>query len=248
MKSFQRDFRYSKARQTSVNSNAVSVLQGGAFFGCFLIWPVTARIGRRLSLVLSSIVFCAGTIVQVINTHSLAAFFVGRVVSGVGVGAATVLVPMYSAEMAPKDIRGKLGACFQLFFATGVMVAYWVDYGVSKGVSSDSSAQWQIPVGLQLVPAGVLFLGMFAVKESARWLAKMGRNEEALESLRWIRGGEDTPELRIEFNEIIAGVEEEARVLEGFSLKELLLPANRYRVFIAITIQLCAQLSGTIHI
>ena len=62
---------------------------------------------------------------QVVNTHSLPVFYVGRVISGLGVGAATVLVPMFSAEMAPKEIRGRLGSCFQLFFAGGVCVSYW---------------------------------------------------------------------------------------------------------------------------
>jgi MFS family permease len=78
-----------------------------------------------MSIVLSSLVFCLGAILQVINTHSIGAFYAGRVISGFGVGAATVLVPMFSAEMAPKHIRGQLGSFFQLFFALGVCVSYW---------------------------------------------------------------------------------------------------------------------------
>jgi sugar porter (SP) family MFS transporter len=150
---------------------------------------------------------------------------------------------MYSAEMAPKEIRGKLGACFQLFFATGVMVAYWVTYAVSVDQPSVTK-QWQIPLGLQLLPSSLLFIGMCTVKESARWLAKKGRTEAARESLKWVRGGDETEELQTEFDEILAGIEEEARIKENFTPRELLLPANRYRIFIAITIQLCAQLTG----
>jgi MFS family permease len=122
---FEKDFRYTKAQATNINSNCVSILQAGAFFGCFLIWPIAARFGRRLSIVLSSLVFCLGGILQVVNTHSIGAFYAGRVISGFGVGAATVLVPMFSAEMAPKNMRGQLGSCFQLFFALGVCVSYW---------------------------------------------------------------------------------------------------------------------------
>jgi MFS family permease len=125
LSAFESDFRYTKSEATSINSNYVSILQAGAFFGCFLIWPITARYGRRLSLVCSSLVFCVGGILQVINTHSLGVFYAGRVISGLGVGAATVLVPMFSAEMAPKNMRGQLGSCFQLFFALGVCVSYW---------------------------------------------------------------------------------------------------------------------------
>jgi MFS family permease len=122
---FERDFRYTKAQATNINSNCVSILQAGAFFGCFLIWPITAHFGRRWSIVLSSLIFCLGGILQVVNTHSIGAFYAGRVISGFGVGAATVLVPMFSAEMAPKNMRGQLGSCFQLFFALGVCVSYW---------------------------------------------------------------------------------------------------------------------------
>ncbi|KAJ5993845.1 MFS sugar transporter [Penicillium sp. IBT 35674x] len=244
--SFQEDFGYShytKAQKTTVNSNAVSILQGGAFFGCFLISPVASYLGRRTGLIISSLVFTLGTILQVINTHTLGTFYAGRVVAGLGIGAATVLIPMFAAEMSPKEFRGRLGACFQLFFALGVMIAYWTTYAVSKDQASGTS-QWQTALGLQLLGSTLLLVGMCTVKESARWLASKGRLEKARESLKWVRGGEETEELEQEFQEILAGIEEEARVKENLTFKELLLPANRYRLFIAITIQLSAQLTG----
>ena len=242
--SFQRDFGYTKKEKTQINSNCVSILQAGAFFGCFAVWPVASRFGRKWAFITASIVFCIGAIVQTINTHSIGAFYAGRVISGLGTGAATVLVPMFSAEMAPKEIRGALGSCFQLFFATGVCISYWVTYAASSGLSKEKSIQWQVPVGLQLVPGALMGLGMLLVKESTRWLAKKGRNEESFESLVWVRGGEDTPEVRAEFSEILAGVELEIRQSEGLTWKELLLPSNRLRIFIAVTLQLCQQLTG----
>jgi MFS family permease len=69
LKSFQRDFGYSKKEKTQVNSNCVSILQAGAFFGCFAIWPITSWFGRRWALVISSLVFCIGAILQVINRY-----------------------------------------------------------------------------------------------------------------------------------------------------------------------------------
>ena len=150
---------------------------------------------------------------------------------------------MYSAEMSPKEFRGRLGACFQLFFALGVMIAYWTTYAVSKD-QSVGTHQWQTALGLQLLGSTLLLVGMCTVKESARWLASKGKLEKARESLKWVRGGEETEELQQEFDEILAGIEEEARIKENLTFKELFLPSNRYRFFIAVTIQLCAQLTG----
>jgi MFS family permease len=79
--SFQRDFGYSKQQKTQVNSNCVSILQAGAFFGCFAIWPITGWLGRRWALVISSIVFCIGAIMQVINRY---AFFSPKILSRYG--------------------------------------------------------------------------------------------------------------------------------------------------------------------
>ena len=104
---------------------------------------------------------------------------------------------MYSAEMAPKQMRGQLGSMFQFFFTCGVMTSYWVDYGVSQHIAP-STKQWQIPIGLQLIPGGILGLGMLLCKESTRWLAKRGQTEEALKSLIWVRGG-DSKEVREEY-------------------------------------------------
>ena len=199
------------------------------------MWPFTARFGRRWAIVLASVIFNIGAILQLIKGHGIGTWYAGRTISGIGVGIATVIIPMFSAEMAPAHIRGRLGSCFQFFFTLGVMVSYWVDYGVGSHMAP-SSTQWRIPVGLQLVPGGILGLGMLLTKESARWLAKRGRHEEAVKSLAWVRGV-DEADVQVEYGDILAGIAEEERSTEGVTWKEYLLPANRYRVFIAITIQ-----------
>ncbi|KAB8072248.1 hypothetical protein BDV29DRAFT_196976 [Aspergillus leporis] len=178
--SFQRDFRYGDSQRKTINSNAVSILQASAFFGCFFTMPIASKLGRLSGLILSALVFTVGTILQVMNAHTLGAFYAGKVIAGVGIGAATTLIPMFSAEMAPKEIRGRLGACLV------------------------------IALGLQLLPSTLLLVGMCTK----------------------------------EFDEILAGIEEESRIKGNFTIRELLLPVNRYRLFIAFTIQLCAQLTG----
>jgi hypothetical protein len=78
--------------------------------------------------------------------------------------------------------------------------------------------QWQIPIGLQIIPAGLLALGTFTLKESTRWLTKKGRHDEAWESLKWIRADESQVTVE-EMEEIRVGVELEQRATEGFQIK-----------------------------
>lgn len=239
--SFQDDYGYAKAGATRTNSLSVGLQQLGAFVACFLAWPLTDYLGRKKALMISSLVFCVGALVQTINTHSLSAFYVARVVAGLGLGTATVVVPMFSSEMTPKEIRGQIGSFFQWFFTFGIFTSYWVDYGVALGPSN--SRQWQIPIGLQLVPGALLGLGMLTLKESTRWLTKKGRHDEALESLKWIRA-DDSQAVLDEMEDIRLGVEMEARATEGFRPRELLQGDNFKRVFAAFAIFAAQQATG----
>ena len=116
LSSFENDYRYKTGSATRTNSLSVGLQQLGAFVACFLAWPMTDYLGRRKSLMIASLVFCIGAAIQTINTHSLAAFYVARVIAGIGLGISTVVVPTFSSEMAPKDLRGRIGSFFQWFY------------------------------------------------------------------------------------------------------------------------------------
>lgn len=92
-----------------------------------------------------------------------------------------------------------------------------MDYGVVH-IPNEPTMQWQIPIGLQMAPAAMLFLGTLTLKESTRWLTKQGRHEEAWESLKWIRA-DDSQAVADEMEEIRLGVEAEVQETEGFRLK-----------------------------
>ncbi|KAF2157952.1 MFS sugar transporter-like protein [Myriangium duriaei CBS 260.36] len=242
--SFERDFHYTAKQSTRISSLAVSLQQLGAFVACFAIWPITHRYGRRPAIVASSIVFCLGALLQTINTHSLAVFYVFRVVAGLGLGASSVTVPMYSSEMSPRQLRGQIGSFYQLFYTFGVFTSYWVNYGVAQDIPKTQSRQWQIPVGLQLIPAALLGLGVFTLKESTRWLTLQGRHDEAWQSLCWIRAS-DGPAVEGEMEEIRAGVAYEQSAREGFQLKELItVPDHLKRVIGASAMFIAQQATG----
>lgn len=240
MKAYQRDFGYTD--HTTVSAVMVSLQNVGAFLAAVAIFPLSERYGRKSTIQIACLVFIAGVILQVVPSHSLVCFYMGRFVSGLGLGAATAVVPSYNAEQAPKEIRGKLGSGMQLLFAAGVLVSYWIDYATVHDMEV-SSAQWQIPVGLQMVPAAFLAIGLFWQKESIRWLAKKGRTEEAWEALAWMRA-DIGDHVKAEFHEIQTGITEEVRASEGFKKRELLEPANRYRLGLAVGVFLGQQCTG----
>lgn len=243
MASYEQSFHYTAKQSTRVSSLAVGIQQAGAFVGCFIIWPLTAWLGRRLALTICSLVFCIGVIIQTVDTHSLSAFYVGRVIAGLGLGGATVVVPMFSSEMTPKNIRGQVGSFFQLFFTLGIFTSYWIDWGVSRDFKKPVPKQWQIPIGLQLVPGALLGIGMLTLKESTRWLTKKGRHDEAWESLAWIRA-DRSAETQAEMEEIQTGVAIEERATAGFRFVELLEPDNFKRISLAFAVFTAQQATG----
>ena len=187
MQAYKDDFGYKD--QTTVSAVMVSLQNAGAFIAALGVFPFSEKFGRKPTVMGACAIFCVGVVLQVVPSHSLVCFYIGRVVSGLGLGASTAVVPSYNAEMAPKEIRGKLGSGMQWLFALGVMISYWVDYGTVQGLPV-SSRQWQIPVGLQIIPAAVLGLGLLTQRESVRWLVKKGRDEEAWDNLCWIRAND----------------------------------------------------------
>lgn len=210
--------------------------------GCFAIWPLTNRLGRRIALMVCSFIFCIGVVLQVINTGSLPCFYVGRVVSGIGLGGSSAVIPIYMSEMSPKDIRGRLGSCYQLAFTIGIFWSYWVDYGVKS--MSASPAQWQIPIGLQFIPAAFMGLGMLTLSESVRWLLSHDREASAWKSLTWVRASA-SEKVEAEFDEMKLGLEEERRATANFQLSELFERHNAHSILIGFTLFLAQQSTGS---
>jgi hypothetical protein len=120
-----------------------------------------------------------------------------------------------------------------------------LNQGVSKNTSlAGTSREWQIPVGLQLVSGGILFIGTFTLPESIRWLLTMNRTDDAWKSIVWIRGG-DGEKTRAEFTETQLGLQAERAERENFSIRELWEPANRLRFFVGPTMFIFQNATGS---
>ena len=111
LKSFEHDFNYTASSKTRVSSLAVALQQLGAFVACFAIWPVTHRLGRKWALVACAAIFCVGVVLETVRSRSIAVFYAGRVVCGLGIGGSATVIPIYLGEMSPKESRARLGSC-----------------------------------------------------------------------------------------------------------------------------------------
>jgi sugar porter (SP) family MFS transporter len=150
----------------------VSALLVGAMIGAAVAGRITDRFGPRKLLVAAGLVLAVGSLCAALSTTE-ATLIAFRVVIGLGVGAASVQVPIYLSEMAPTRVRGALTTLNQLMISIGIFVAFCVDYALSGG------GDWRLMIGLAAIPAVLLSLGMLRQPESPRWLARHGRVAEA---------------------------------------------------------------------
>ncbi|TKA73362.1 Quinate permease [Cryomyces minteri] len=189
--SFTNEFGFAKMDPTHlalIKANIVSVYQAGAFFGSLMAYCSAYFLGRKKSLWVFGAVFIvgAGMMLGASAARGLGLIYGGRVLAGIGVGGASMIVPIYISEIAPPAVRGRLVGIYELGWQIGGLVGFWINYGISETFPSNH-AQWLIPFAVQLIPAGLLFAGSFWIKESPRWLYSKGRREQALRNLCWIR-------------------------------------------------------------
>ncbi|KAF8982013.1 general substrate transporter [Cyathus striatus] len=245
---FNADGTKNTKKVNDVSSNVVSVLQAGAFFGALGSAPISAKIGRKYTLFTFSLVFVVGAILTTVAsspTTGLAEIYAGRVISGIGIGAISAVAPAYVSECCPKDVRGRITGCFQIMVAVGVMISYFINFGVGIHIQSGVNI-WRIPFGFQLVPAGIMCIGLLTVKESPRWLASVNRNQEAIENLAYLRRESvDSEAVLHEMAEIDAAIMEEREARKGLGIKEAFFgKGNFVRFVIAFVIFLLQQWAG----
>ncbi|PMD25306.1 high-affinity glucose transporter [Hyaloscypha hepaticicola] len=171
------------AISASQQSEVVSILSAGTFFGALGAAPVADRIGRRFALIASSWVFIFGVILQTAATH-LPLFVAGRFFAGFGVGLVSALIPLYQSETAPKWIRGVIVGSYQLAITIGLLLAAIVN---NSSKDRNDTGCYRIPIAVQFAWAIVLITGMIILPETPRYLIRSGNPEKAAHSLAKLR-------------------------------------------------------------
>ena len=209
----------------------VSMVLLGATVGAFTGGRFADRFGRRVTLIVTSIVFIAGAMICA-SAPSLAILVVGRVVVGLGIGLASTTVPVYISEVSPPEARGWQVSLFQLAITIGILAAYLVDYAFAK------SGAWRWMLGLAAVPGAMLGIGMLFLPESPRWLARYLRPESARAVLVRIRGTQD---VESEWREISGSLSHSE---ERGTWSDLLHPAVRPALIVGIGLAIFQQVTG----
>lgn len=211
----------------------VSFLLVGAVVGAVSGGPLSDRFGRRPTALLAAVVFGIGAIAAALSP-SVGFLVVARFLLGLGVGLASMIVPLYIAEIAPADRRGQLVSLNQLMITIGILVSYIV------GVIFTPIEGWRWMFGVALIPALILGIGMFRLPESPRWLFEHGQLDKARAVLGRSRTPEQVDQELQEMDEIKKLEQEQA----GVSYKELLAPFVRPALVIGIGLAIFQQITG----
>jgi MFS family permease len=151
------------------------------------MYPSLELLGRRMTVIISDTIFIIGAILCTVPTHQVGLIYAGRFFTGMGVGGIAAVSPIYIAEISPPAIRGRLTGFFESFYQTGAVIGFWINYGIVHNMDRSKSLAWRLPMGVQLIPAGLLMLMIPFLKESPTWLLKRGRKADALKVYSFFR-------------------------------------------------------------
>jgi len=219
-----------------------SFLVLGCFLGGLGAGYTCDSLGRKNTIMVSSVVFTAGALMQAFSPELITMIF-GRIIAGLAIGLLSMAVPLYQSELSDPSVRGRLVSLQQWAITIGIALSFWVNYICNKLLTDEIA--WRLPLGLQAVPSSILFIGCFFMPYSHRWLISRGREEEGLEVLAKLRANGDKthPTVVEEYNEIREILDQE-RALAQNSYVDLFKGSILRRTILGIFIQAFQQLTG----
>ena len=192
---FQRYFQLTSEAQIGWANSCALI---GCLIGALVAGASSDKLGRKRLLIVAALLFAMTSLGNAL-AGNFAIFIAWRILGGVAIGLASNLSPMYIAEVAPAQIRGKLVAVNQLTIVIGILLAQYINWFLVRNLPAGSTDEfirsswfgqqgWRWMFGLTAVPSFLFFLGMLVVPESPRWLAKNGKSEPARAILARIGG------------------------------------------------------------
>jgi SP family galactose:H+ symporter-like MFS transporter len=208
----------------------VSAVLVGAVIGAAAGGALTNRFGRRKLIILAGMIFTVSAIGTSV-APTIVWLIAGMIVSGLAIGIASFISPMYIAELVPADVRGALVAVNMLAITTGIVVAYLVDYAFS------SIQGWRYMFGLAAIPSVALSIGMWRLPDSPRWLISRSMVEQAKRVLLRVRTVSDvSPE--------IADIQESMKKQGEGGIAGLFQPSLRMPLIVGLGLAIFQQITG----
>ncbi|MCO0638000.1 sugar porter family MFS transporter, partial [Lutimaribacter sp. EGI FJ00014] len=215
--------------------------------GCAIVGIILSKLGdmygRKVGLIVVVVIYIIGIIIQIASINKWYQYFIGRIISGLGVGGIAVLSPMLISEVSPKHLRGTFVSCYQLMITAGIFLGYCTNFG-TKNYSN--SVQWRVPLGLGFAWALFMIGGMTFVPESPRYLVEVGKIEEAKRSIALSnKVSADDPAVMAEVEVVQATVEAE-KLAGNASWGEIFSTKTKVfqRLIMGAMIQSLQQLTG----
>jgi len=228
---------------------AVASLSLAATAGMIFAGPLSDRFGRTIVLKASALLYAFSAFLAAL-APSFIILVSARMLAGLGVGASLILAPMYIAEIAPSDRRGKLVSFNQLNIVVGISVAFFTNYLIVHLSKSDASWVeslklkeyiWRWMLGIEFFPAIIYFFLLIFIPQSPRWLVMKGRYDEALKVMKRFDDDDNAEKV---INEIKDNVLKESVPKQKTPVKDLFLPAMKLVLTIGIVIAILQQITG----
>jgi SP family galactose:H+ symporter-like MFS transporter len=216
---------------TSQAEYVVSAVLFGAFFGTLMGSYLSKRLGRKIVLFISGIVFTIGCLLSA-SAQSVDQLIFYRIILGLSVGMAAFIAPIYLSEMAPRRFRGGIVSMYQVMVYLGILIAFISDTYFSY------TGAWRWMLGIICIPAIIMAVLVLFLPRSPRWLILKNYKQDASEVLHKIRDNEE--EIERELKEIEASVKSQEN---GFSLLRTNKPFRKV-VGLGVLIQVMQQFTG----
>ncbi|MBM6498462.1 sugar porter family MFS transporter [Flavobacterium macrobrachii] len=217
---------------------AISSALVGCLIGAFFSDYLSNRFGRKATMIITAILFILNSIGTVLPT-SFTMFVIFRIVGGIGVGIASMVVPMYIAEIAPPKRRGALVGNYQLAIVIGIVVVYFVNYliALQGDANWNLNIGWRWMFGSEIIPSILFLIFIFLIPESPRWLFQKEKHEHAILVLEKLNEPENVAQVK---NEIQNSLQQE----DKGQWKNLVNPIFKKALFVGIGLSILQQLTG----